>query len=124
MGEKKRKETGAVGQARNSIAGEPDRVPLPAAVKELTTVIVLWRHVVASGDLAKASELRKALVQWLLRVAACDPQDAEEARIKADFLGERLPALGFTFDPPAQTLVDAALSFDAAQLRPAGSRRG
>ena len=122
MGEKKRKAAMMGKQAPSTFGGHPGMVQLPVAVKELTTVVVLWRHVVAAGDLAKSAELKAALSQWLLRVTACDPQSAQEARIKAEFLGATLPQLGFNFDPPAQVLVDAALAYDAARFRPAGPR--
>lgn len=122
MGEKKRKTAMMGGHARSTFSGNPGMVQLPVAVKELKTVVVLWRHVVAAGDLAKAAELRTALTQWLLRVTACDPQSAQQMRIKAEFLGKTLPELGFIFDGPVQALVDAALAFDAARFRPAGPR--
>jgi hypothetical protein len=70
----------------------------------------------------KARRLQIILVHETLKLAATPALSSADARLKAAFLRDQLDAVSLSLSPSAQTIIEAALAFEAELFRNEPSR--
>jgi hypothetical protein len=90
---------------------------LPTMIAEIRELMSVLTCLDLQDYAEKARRLRLVLVHETLRLAALTALSATDALLKAAFLRDQLTATSLSLSPLAQTIIEAALAFEAELFR-------